>query len=225
MNKHNKRLVAGIVLAGMALTMGCEAAGAQRSMPAPQRYQRQVQSFAPVVKGTPTDCSEDDVTLDLLQVYTTAGILIEVPAPCLPVVVSEPKTSAPDYTTDRELLKRVVIAEAGGEGLLGMKAVAQVIYDRLYLSSSDWNQDEGLRGVLTMKNQFAAPYRGDTSAYEPNISEALESIFDKGERVFDDCTVYFYNPKYSSEAGITFMESQKYVGTIGGHVFMTGWNE
>lgn len=221
---HNKWLVAGIMFTGLALTMGCKAVGVPRSVPVPQQYQQQVQSFAPVVKGTTAD-SGDDVTLDLLQVYTTAGILIEVPAPAVPAVVSAPKVAEPDYVTDYELLKRVVIAEAGGEGLRGMKAVAQVIYDRLYLSNSDWNQDEGLRGVLTMKNQFASPYQGDTSAYEPACSEALESIFDKGERVFDECTVYFYNPKYSSEAGIAFMESQKYVGTIGSHVFMTGWDE
>lgn len=224
MNRHNRGLVTGIVLTGLTLTMGCKAVGVQRSVPAPQQYQQQVQSFVPVVKGTTAD-SNDDVTLDLLQVYTTAGILIEVPAPSVPARVCEHAAAASDYEAEYDLLKRVVIAEAGGEGLLGMKAVAQVIYDRMYLSSNDWNQDEGLRGVLTMKNQFAAPYQGDTAAYEPTVSEALESIFDKGERVFDECTVYFYNPKYSSEAGIAFMESQKYVGTIGGHVFMTGWNE
>lgn len=221
---RNKWMVAGLVLTGLTLSMGCKAVDAPRCTPVPQQYQQQMQSFAPVIKGTAAD-SGDDVTLDLLQVYTTAGILIEVPAPSVPTVVSAPKAAESDYAADYELLKRVVIAEAGGEGLRGMKAVAQVIYDRLYLSSSDWNQDEGLRGVLTMKNQFAAPYQGDTSAYEPAISEALESIFDKGERVFDECTVYFYNPKYSSEAGIAFMESQKYVGTIGSHVFMTGWDE
>lgn len=130
-----------------------------------------------------------------------------------------------DYETNYDFLKRKVIQEAGNQGLQGMMAVAQVIYDRAYLSKHDWNQESGLYGVLVQKNQFAGAYNGDISVYEPTATKALEAVFVRGERVFDEVTTYFYNPMTSSNSGIAFMQAQKYVGTIGAHEFRTGWDE
>lgn len=134
-------------------------------------------------------------------------------------------TDLSDYETNYDFLKRKVIQEAGNQGLQGMMAVAQVIYDRAYLSKHNWNQENGLYGVLTQKNQFAGAYKGDISAFEPTATEALEAVFVRGERVFDEITTYFYNPKTSSNSGIAFMQAQKYVGTIEAHEFRTGWDE
>lgn len=134
-------------------------------------------------------------------------------------------TDVSDYMTNYDLLKRKIVQEAGNQGMQGMMAVAQVIYDRAYLSCHDWNQDAGLYGVLTQRNQFASPYMGDLSPFEPTVSEAMEAVFIQGERIFDEVTTYFYNPQTSSEAGIEFMQAQKYVGTIGDHEFRTGWDE
>lgn len=134
-------------------------------------------------------------------------------------------TDLSDYEANYDLLKRKVIQEAGNQGLEGMMAVAQVIYDRTYLSKHDWNQSSGLYGVLTQRNQFASAYRYDTTPFEPTIDEALAAVFVNGERVFNEITTYFYNPKTSTADGIAFMQQQKYVGTINDHEFRTGWDE
>lgn len=134
-------------------------------------------------------------------------------------------TDMEDLQASYDLLKRVIVSEAGNQGMQGMCAVAQVIYDRAYRSKHDWNQDEGLSGVLTMRNQFASPYPWDLDDFEPTVSEAIDAVFIRGDLVFDEIVTYFYNPVYSTEAGIKFMQAQKYVGTIKDHEFRTGWDE
>lgn len=134
-------------------------------------------------------------------------------------------TDIEDLQTNYDLLKRVIVSEAGNQGMQGMCAVAQVIYDRTYRSKHDWNQDEGLYGVLTMRNQFASPYPWDLDDFEPTVSEAIDAVFIHGDMVFDEVVTYFYNPAYSTETGIKFMRAQKYVDTIKDHEFRTGWDE
>lgn len=134
-------------------------------------------------------------------------------------------TDVDDLQANYDLLKRVIVSEAGNQGMQGMCAVAQVIYDRTYRSKHDWNQDEGLYGVLTMRNQFASPYPWDLDDFEPTVSEAIDAVFIHGDLVFDEIVTYFYNPKYSTETGIKFMQAQKYVDTIKDHEFRTGWDE
>lgn len=134
-------------------------------------------------------------------------------------------TDVDDLQANYDLLKRVIVSEAGNQGMQGMCAVAQVIYDRAYRSKHDWNQDEGLYGVLTMRNQFASPYPWDLDDFEPTVSEAIDAVFIHGDLVFDEVVTYFYNPAYSTENGIKFMQAQKYVDTIKDHEFRTGWDE
>lgn len=134
-------------------------------------------------------------------------------------------TNMADLQASYDLLKRVIVSEAGNQGMQGMCAVAQVIYDRTYRSKHDWNQDEGLSGVLTMRNQFASPYPWDLDDFEPTVSEAIDAVFIHGDLVFDEVVTYFYNPAYSTESGIKFMQAQKYVDTIKDHEFRTGWDE
>lgn len=134
-------------------------------------------------------------------------------------------TDVEDLQINYDLLKRVIVSEAGNQGIQGMCAVAQVIYDRAYRSKHDWNQDEGLYGVLTMRNQFASPYPWDLDDFEPTVSEAIDAVFIHGELIFDEVVTYFYNPAGSTEAGIKFMQAQKYVDTIKDHEFRTGWDE
>lgn len=140
-----------------------------------------------------------------------------------PVIVT--LTDVEDLQANYDLLKRVIVSEAGNQGMKGMRAVAQVIYDRAYRSKHDWNQDEGLSGVLTMRNQFASPYPWDLDDFEPTVSEAIDAVFIQGNLVFDEIVTYFYNPAGSTEAGIKFMQAQKYVDTIKDHEFRTGWDE
>ncbi len=136
------------------------------------------------------------------------------------VIRIEPKTDIEDYYSCRDELIRRGVSECGGEPYLGMIAVFQVMYDRMYSMDAGY---ESIHDMLSVQNAFAAPREGDISPWEPEISKACEAVFLNGERVFDVPTKYFYNPKYSSEAGIAFMEAQAYVGTIGNHVFRTEW--
>lgn len=160
---------------------------------------------------------------------TTAYIVEEAVEPHEDDTIEEPAvltlTDVEDLQANYDLLKRVIVSEAGNQGLQGMCAVAQVIYDRAYLSKHDWNQSEGLHGVLTMRNQFASPYPWALDDFEPTVSEAIEAVFVHGDRVFDKVVTYFYNPAGSTEEGIKFMQSQKYVDTIKDHEFRTGWDE
>jgi len=160
---------------------------------------------------------------------TTAYIVDEAVEPHEDDTIEEPTvftlTNVEDLQANYDLLKRVIVSEAGNQGMQGMCAVAQVIYDRAYRSKHDWNQDEGLYGVLTMRNQFASPYPWALDDFEPTVSEAIDAVFIHGDLVFDEIVTYFYNPAGSTEEGIKFMQAQKYVDTIKDHEFRTGWDE
>lgn len=59
--------------------------------------------------------------------------------------------------SDRELLARLVMCEAGGEGENGMKAVATVIMNRTYASEGEYSRiSEGgnIRNIIMQKGQF-----------------------------------------------------------------------
>lgn len=132
----------------------------------------------------------------------------------------EPQTNVDDFNACYDELIRRGISECGGEPYLGMVAVYQVMYDRMY------NMDAGyasIHDMLSVRNAFAAPYEGDISPWEPLISEACKAVFLNGERAFNVVTKYFYNPYYSSPEGLAFMESQAYVERIGDHIFCTEW--
>lgn len=132
----------------------------------------------------------------------------------------EPKTDIEDYYACRDELIRRGVSECGGEPYLGMIAVFQVMYDRMYSMDAGY---ESIHDMLGIRNAFAAPYEGDISPWEPEISLACDAVFLYGERAFDVVTKYFYNPYYSSPEGIAFMEAQAYVECIGSHVFCTEW--
>lgn len=107
---------------------------------------------------------------------------------------------------ERELVCRVVAAEARGEGLQGMMAVSQVIYDRATL----WNMTP--TEVVTAPDQFAAPYQGELT---DDIYLAVANVFDGGLRVIEEPVTHFYSgpePYWAS--------SKENRGSIGRHEFM-----
>ena len=56
---------------------------------------------------------------------------------------------------DRELLARLIQCEAGGEGESGMKAVANVIMNRVHASTGEYSRLGGsLRNVIYQPGQF-----------------------------------------------------------------------
>jgi hypothetical protein len=105
---------------------------------------------------------------------------------------------------EREIIERVVAAEARGETLKGQMAVANVIKDRAEL----WNMTP--TEVVTAKGQFAEPFQGEISE---DTKLAVEIIFDKGIRVFEEHVTHFAsnNPYWA--------ENKTVRGSIGVHTF------
>ena len=107
---------------------------------------------------------------------------------------------------EREIVCRVVAAEARGEGLQGMMAVSQVIRDRAIL----WDMTP--TEVVTAPDQFAAPYQGELT---DDIYLAVANVFDGGMNVFEEPATHFYSgpePYWAS--------SKESRGSIGNHRFM-----
>jgi len=105
---------------------------------------------------------------------------------------------------ERDLIERVVAAEARGETLKGQMAVANVIKDRAEL----WNMTP--EEVVTAKGQFAEPFQGEISE---DTKLAVVIVFDKGIRVFKDHVTHFAsnNPWWA--------EYKTVRGSIGVHTF------
>ena len=105
---------------------------------------------------------------------------------------------------ERELVERVVSAEARGESIECQMAVAQTILDRAV------SREQSITEVCTAPYQFADPYQGDISE---KTQDAVFLVFDNGAKVFDKVT-HFYashliDPPY-------WTESKDFKGEING---------
>lgn len=105
---------------------------------------------------------------------------------------------------ERELVERVVAAEARGESIECQMAVAQTILDRAV------SRGQSITEVCTAPYQFADPYQGDISE---KTQDAVSLVFDNGAKVFDKVT-HFYaslliDPPY-------WTESKEFKGEING---------
>lgn len=89
----------------------------------------------------------------------------------------------------RDIIERVVAAEARGEDLQTMMAVAQVIKDR----SDLWDMHPV--DVVFEPGQFAKPYEGEIS---DEVKLAVANVFDGGMRVFAEPTTHFYDDPISA---------------------------
>jgi hypothetical protein len=112
----------------------------------------------------------------------------------------------PLTTDERDLVCRVVAAEARGEDLQGQMAVAQVILDRAVL----W--DMPVTDVVLADGQFADPYRGEIS---DSIHLAVANVFEGGVRVFVEPVTHFY-----SGAEPYWADEKVNRGSIGCHRFL-----
>lgn len=107
---------------------------------------------------------------------------------------------------ERELVTRVVAAEARGQGIDGMMAVAQVIKDRSELWDMTPTQ------VVTSPGQFAQPYSGTLTS---DMHHAVSQVFDAGVVVFEEPVTHFY-----SGATPYWAEYKINRGTIRDHTFL-----
>lgn len=121
---------------------------------------------------------------------------------------SEPHRGIPEGIDpeDRDLVERIVMAEAGVEPYPGIIAVAQVILDQ----SREWGIS--IRETCTVPGRFTEPYAGDVS---DRVRTAVHEVFDLGVRVTDEPITHFHNPTVDPYWAHTLT----FVTQIGGHLF------
>lgn len=106
---------------------------------------------------------------------------------------------------EREMIERVVAAEARGESFEGQAAVAEVIYNRCI------NRCLSVEEVIWADKQFAHPYGGEISQ---DTKEAVAAVFDY-ELLNLDGAEYFH----ADYATPYWAEDMEKVCRIGGHIF------
>ncbi|CDA89440.1 putative Cell wall hydrolase [Firmicutes bacterium CAG:238] len=109
---------------------------------------------------------------------------------------------------ERELIEKVVAAEARGESIECMMAVAQVIRDRCI------TREQSVTEVLTAPNQFSAPYDGKVA---DRIKDAVAFTFNEGHSTFEYPATHFYASHLIEAPDWT--ESMEYLGEIDGVSF------
>ena len=107
---------------------------------------------------------------------------------------------------DRDLVERIVMAEAGVEPYPGVVAVAQVILDQC----REWGIS--IRETCTVPGRFTDPYQGDVS---DRVKTAVHEVFDLGIRVTDEPITHFHNPTVDPYWAHTLT----FVVRIGDHLF------
>ncbi|MDP4552776.1 cell wall hydrolase [Alkalihalobacillus macyae] len=121
----------------------------------------------------------------------------------LPVVPSE---------YEKDLLSRLVEAEAKGESYAGKVAVATVVLNRV---QSDLFPDS-LHGVIHDGIQFSPVLNGTIKqpASEESVKAVHEALAYQG---YDRESLYFYNP---DKAQSSYLSSKEVTTRIGNHVFL-----
>jgi spore germination cell wall hydrolase CwlJ-like protein len=130
----------------------------------------------------------------------------DAPAPAAETV--EPTEPAVRYhltDAERDVVERVVMAEAGGESFEGQMLVAQCI-----LNAAE------KRGVEPSEAVVLYSYTKSRPDPTQRVKDAVAAVFDRGETVVDEPILYFYNPALVTS---DFHESQIFVIEEGGHRF------
>lgn len=117
----------------------------------------------------------------------------EEPAPSTSIpqeeeVSNDSETGDAPYTfssaAERDLVERVVMAEAGNQCFEGQVAVAQCI-----LTTAD-AKGATAAYVVSQKGQYASPYSGTVTQ---SIKDAVSAVFDSGQTAVSDPIRYFYS--------------------------------
>ena len=135
---------------------------------------------------------------------TAEVIQYDTPPQPMPEIVPEARYALTD--AERDLVERVVMAEAGGEGYDGQRLVAQCILNTA--EAMDLRPDE----VVLAPNQYATPAQEASR----EVKDAVSAVFDDGNMVTDEPIQWFYAPLYVSSA---WHESKVFVLEYGGHRF------
>jgi hypothetical protein len=147
---------------------------------------------------TPTGSKQET---NILPPTATVGAYIpDTTAPAAEAVLRYPLTDA-----ERDVVERVVMAEAGGESFEGQMLVAQCI-----LNAAE------KRGVDPSEAVVLYSYTKSRPDPTQRVKDAVAAVFDRGETVVDEPILYFYNPALVTS---DFHESQIFVIEEGGHRF------
>lgn len=124
---------------------------------------------------------------------------------------TEPKISPyyPLTDEDRDIISRVVMAEAGGEDYNGQRLVAQCILNACLFDGI--SPDEAIE-----RYQYTSVRPEPTES----VMEAVSAVFDLHDVVTDEPILYFYAPALCSSE---WHESQVFVLEHGGHRFFAEW--
>ena len=117
--------------------------------------------------------------------------------------------------SERELLERLVEAEAKGESLAGKIAVVNVVLNRV----RDEDFPDTITEVIFQKGQFS-PVSNDSIHNQTPSEEsrlAVQKAVDEGYRVFGDKVLYFCNPELSTSRWM--IRTKKEAMKIGRHTF------
>lgn len=158
-------------------------------------------------------CREQAVLLDQIRAEQESQQRHLEDIDCWLIDLTEERAVIPDAIpvineTERDLIERVVAAEARGECFEGLCAVAQTIKDR----GDSWGMS--YTEVVSAPYQFAKPYNGEIS---DDVKQAVSCVFDQGYRVFDETTTHFY--AWDQIAPPSWTKEKVYLGNIGGHAF------
>lgn len=121
-----------------------------------------------------------------------------------PEIVPEARYALTD--AERDIVERVVMAEAEGEGFDGQRLVAQCILNTS--EAMDLRPDE----VVFAPNQYASP----AAEASQEVKDAVSAVFDAGDMATDEPIRWFYAPRYVYSA---WHESKVFVLEHGGHRF------
>lgn len=109
---------------------------------------------------------------------------------------------------ERDLVERVVAAEARGESLEGMMGVAQTIRDRCI------TRNQSPKEVCLAPYQYADPYQGEI---KDMVKDAVLFTFDIGDSALEYPTTHFYGQELITPPDWTYSKTCR--GTIGGATF------
>ncbi len=137
--------------------------------------------------------------------------------------------------SDRELLARIIMCEAGGEGENGMKAVATVIMNRATIETGEYfrvSEGGNIRNIIMQKGQFTCSMETIGSSYNTqniynmNPTQEHYDIADwalSGNKLNEvsDC-LWFMNPfKKSCPAKFPYSGTGYLMTKINNHCFFS----
>lgn len=114
-------------------------------------------------------------------------------------------TCFPMSDEERDLVERVVMAEAGGETYAGQMAVAQCILNACTHGTIRPGEAVEVYG-------YASP----AATASQSVRDAVAAVFDTGYTVTKEPIMFFYAPKYATSK---WHESQTFVIELGDHRF------